>query len=136
MGPKLAPVNRYSPLQLAYLGDGVYELYIRRYLLSQGFFSPGKLNKLAKNYVAAPAQSRVYLEIEERLSEEEKGFLRRGRNAKGGPGPASASAGEYRRATGLECLIGGLYVQGRQERIEEIMEMALEVLGKVYEEVE
>lgn len=136
MDLKLAPVNRYSPLQLAYLGDGVYELYIRRFLLSQGFFSPGKLNQLAKNYVSAPAQSKVYLEIEEKLSEEEKSFLRRGRNAKGGPGPTSASASEYRRATGLECLIGGLYVQANHERIEEIMEMALDILGKEYEKME
>lgn len=133
---KLAPLNRYSPLQLAYLGDGVYELYIREYLLSQGFFSPGKLNKLARGFVSAPAQSRVFLEIEDCLEEDERRLLIRGRNAKGGAGPASASAGDYRRATGLECLIGGLYVQGKTDRIREIMNQAVKILGESSEEVD
>lgn len=129
MDIKLADVNRYSPLQLAYLGDSVYELYIRSYLLSQGFFSPGELNMRAKNYVKASAQAKAYRALEASLDDRELTYLKRGRNAKGGAGPASSSLGDYRRATGLESLIGALYVEGNHQRIDEIMQLCIASLG-------
>ncbi len=130
MDIKLADLGRYSPLQLAYLGDSVYELYIRKYLLSQGFFSPGELNKRAKNFVQASAQARAYRMLETSLDEKELVLLKRGRNAKGGSGPSSSSLGDYRRATGLESLIGALYVEGKHGRIGEIMQLCIDLLGE------
>ncbi|NLY36726.1 MAG: Mini-ribonuclease 3 [Tissierellia bacterium] len=128
MGNELASVNRYNSLQLAYLGDAVYELYIREYLLSTGFLSPGELNKRAKNYVSAKAQAKTYFLVESELTCAEKGHLRRGRNAKGGAAPSASSVGDYRRATGLESLLGALYVEGEKERIHQIMEICIKVL--------
>lgn len=135
MGNQLAPVNRYSPLQLAYLGDAVYELFIREYLLSTGFESPGELNRRAKNFVSARAQSTAYSEVENYLTEGERSYLRRGRNAKGGGAPSAFGVVEYRRATGLESLLGALYVKGQHERIREIMELCIRVLEEKDEEM-
>lgn len=135
MGNELASVNRYNSLQLAYLGDAVYELYIREYLLSSGFMSPGELNKRAKNFVSAKAQAKAYFPVEEELSSIEKGHLRRGRNAKGGAAPSAATISDYRRATGLESLLGALYVEGEKERINQIMQICIRVLEDKNEEV-
>lgn len=128
MGNELASVNRYNSLQLAYLGDAVYELYVREYLLSRGFLSPGELNRRAKNFVSASAQAKAYFVVEEELSSTEKSHMRRGRNAKGGPAPSAATSSEYRRATGLESLLGALYVEGEKERIKQIMQICIGVL--------
>ncbi|HZK10342.1 MAG TPA: ribonuclease III domain-containing protein [Clostridia bacterium] len=128
MATALAPVNRYNSLQLAYLGDAVYELYIREYLLASGFMSPGELNRRAKAYVSARAQSKAYFEVEKEVTSQEENYLRRGRNAKGGAAPSSASISDYRRATGLESLLGALYVMEKKERITEIMDICIRVL--------
>lgn len=125
MGSQLKELRRYSPGQLAYLGDSVYELYVREYLLSQSFSTPGELNHKALDFVSAPKQARALQGISPLLSEEELDFVRRGRNVKTGNIPRRASYAEYRQATGLECLLGALYVEGKNQRIREIMEACI-----------
>ena len=111
----------YSPLALAYMGDCVYEMYVRHHLLAQGNFSSNKLHQAAMKYVCAEAQSAFMEELEPLLSEEEEAVYKRGRNAKSPTVPKHAELIDYKRATGLEALLGFLYLEGREERINEIM---------------
>lgn len=108
---------------LAYLGDAVFEVTVRRTLLSRGITSPGALNREALHYVTAVAQSRAVEKILPLLSPDETDVFRRGRNAGDLTPPRSASHGEYRRATGLEALFGYLYLKGDSARIQELFEV-------------
>ena len=111
-------------LELAFLGDTVYDFFIRRHLLVEG----GPMKKLqdeASRRVCAHAQSEVLSRIEGDLTEEESHVVRRGRNAKQHP-PRNADPAEYQRATGLEALLGWLCIRGESARIEEIMRAAVE----------
>ena len=120
--------KQLSPLTLAFLGDGVYELAIRRYLVEAGgSMPPKKLHNLCVQHVRASAQCRAVRYIYDRLTEEEQQIYKRGRNASGVTVPKNASPAEYRAATGLEALVGYLVMAGRQERLDTVM-------GQVYEE--
>lgn len=110
--------NTISGAALAYLGDAVFELIVRRRLLETGVTDTGRLNKMASRYVRATEQSKAVVLIEPHLSEKESAIYRRGRNANGISIPHSASAVEYRRATGLEALFAHLYLQGAYERLD------------------
>ncbi len=114
-----------SPLVLAYIGDGVYELFVRNKLIEQ-FPStpPSKLHKLSSAHVKAHAQSNSMKIIEPELSEKELAVYKRGRNAKSATVPKNADVTDYRRATGFEALIGYLYLNKEIERLYEIMELA------------
>ncbi len=105
---------------LAYLGDAVLELITRQYLLSTGVTDVGKLNSMALSYVRATAQSEAVERLLPILTEEETHIFKRGRNANGISIPKSASAGQYRRATGLEALFAHLYMKGESERMKEL----------------
>lgn len=105
---------------LAYLGDSVLEVIVRQYLLSTGVTDVGKLNSMALSYVRATAQSEAVERILPHLSEEETHVFKRGRNAHGIAIPKSASASQYRRATGLEALFGYLYINNQTERMKEL----------------
>ena len=105
---------------LAYLGDAVLELITRQYLLTSGVTDVGKLNKMALSYVKATAQSDAVERILPLLTEEELTVFKRGRNSHGIAIPKSASAGQYRRATGLESLFAYLYINGNNERMKEL----------------
>ncbi len=109
-----------SGAPLAYLGDAVLELITRRYLLSTGVTDVGKLNQMALTYVRATAQSEAVERLMPHLNEEETAVFKRGRNAHGIAIPKSASASQYRRATGMEALFAFLYLNGREERMEEL----------------
>lgn len=111
-----------SPLSLAFVGDAVYELLVRERLASVGNLPANKLHQAAVRRVCAAAQSRAYQLVEERLSEEERQILRRGRNAHSSKVPKNADVADYRRATGVECLFGYLYLCGRIERVTELFE--------------
>lgn len=115
----------YSPLALAYIGDGVYEMFIRTAVLKKGNAPVNKLHKSAKEWVRAGTQAKIYHLIEPQLSEKEKNILRRGRNAKSISAPKNADITEYRHATGLEALIGYLYIEGNIERIKELIYLGL-----------
>jgi len=110
-------------LTLAYLGDAVLEIMVRERVIESGVTDVGKLNEMARVFVKATEQSIALNNIIDMLDEEELGFFKRGRNAKGHI-PKSASAVEYRRATGLEALFAFLYMKGRTERLKYLFEMA------------
>lgn len=116
-----------APLVLAYIGDSVYEMYVRNRLVSEHKDMPAyKLHREAVKYVRAHAQSKSILALENVLDEEELAIFKRGRNAKSPTVPKNADVSDYRRATGFEALIGFLFLSGRQARLEEIMSKAFE----------
>lgn len=115
-------VNTLPSLALAYIGDAVFELYVRRYLLACGITNANHLHKSAVTMVCAQSQSHLAHAIESLLTEEEAEILRRGRNAKSGHQPPNVKVTDYRLATGLESLIGYLYLLGRQDRLQVIFE--------------
>lgn len=112
--------NIYSALTLAYLGDSVYEMYVRSHLTADGNHKVNDLHKTATKFVCAGAQAEFYHKIEGILTEEETAAFKRGRNAKSRP-PKNADFMDYKIATGVEALIGYLYVKGETERISELM---------------
>ena len=122
--------KRLNPLQLALIGDGVYEVFIRTYILSTNTnLSAHKIHKEAIIFVKAKGQSDVMHIVEEELSEEELYIYKRGRNAKSPTVPKNADVRDYRIATGFEALVGYLYLIGDKKRLEYIFNRALEVLG-------
>lgn len=120
--------TEYSSLALAYLGDAVYELYIRNYLISKGNFPVNELHKKAIRYVQAKAQSDAIVAMEDQLSEEELRIYKRGRNAKPATLPKNANVGDYHRATGFEALAGHLYLTGDVPRLHQLFDKAIELL--------
>lgn len=110
----------YSPAALAYLGDAVLELMVREHLMHSGHDKVSHLNELARSFVTAKSQSDAVDRMLPLLSEEEADIFRRGRNISHLTAPKNASAAEYRRATGLECLLGYLYMMKKNERIQEL----------------
>lgn len=117
----------YSPLNLAYLGDAVFELLVRSKLIAEGNRPVNKLNKQATSYVKASAQAEAYHKLEDKLSDEELAVLKRGRNAKTFTHAKNATISDYRHATGVEALFGYLYLKGRNGRIVELFELCSDV---------
>lgn len=116
-----------SPQILAYAGDAVFELYVRTYLIQKEIpASPGALHSRATNLVRAGGQAALLQEILPLLTAEESRWVKRGRNSSGRV-PKGATVGEYRHATGLEALLGFLYLGGNIERLEEIMDIIIKV---------
>jgi len=113
-----------TPLALAYVGDAVYELYVRVHLVEQENLTRN-FQPTATNLVRASTQSRILGALELELTEEELNVVRQGRNANIGQIPKSASMIDYRRATALECLFGYLLLEGREERLMELLPMAV-----------
>lgn len=113
------------PLALAYLGDAVWELFVRQHLLALGETRPYRLQRASVLYVSAKAQAEILRFLTKELSEEEAGVVRRGRNAKSGTVPKNADVIEYRHSTGFESLIGYLYLQGNWERLQELAAKAI-----------
>ena len=116
----MTDIKYINPLTLAYLGDAVYELRVREHLLEQGELRMPALHNQAVSLVNAERQSLLFAQIEDMLSEDELAVFRRGRNAKGGRQPIHSSVTSYRRATGVEALIGYLYLSGQKERLDDI----------------
>ena len=114
--------NRNS-LALAYLGDAIYEVYIREYLLNQGLEKVNKLQKEATKYVSARGQAEYLKNMinDNFLTEEELQIVMRARNHKTNSSPKNTDIITYKNATGLEALIGYLYLDGNNDRIVEIM---------------
>lgn len=117
--------TEFSPLVLAYVGDSVYEIYVRTRLLSDNPDMPvHKLHKEAVKYVKAHAQCMSIHSIMDELSEKELSVFKRGRNAKSPTTPKNADLTEYRHATGFECLMGYLYLSKELERMEHLMSVS------------
>ncbi|TCS94223.1 Mini-ribonuclease 3 [Hazenella coriacea] len=115
-----------NSLVLAYLGDAVYELYVRHHLVAKGVVRPQDLQKAAIRFVSAKAQAEVLRSIESDLSPEEIDVFKRGRNAKSGSVPKHAKVSDYRSSTGLEALIGYLYVNQNEQRLQQLMQAILQ----------
>ncbi|MCH5279414.1 MAG: Mini-ribonuclease 3 [Christensenellaceae bacterium] len=114
-----------GPLVLAYIGDTVYDLYVRTMLVDKTTLTAHGLHVRAAKLVCAKAQAEAFHRIEPLLTEEELAVFRRGRNAHMGTVPKNATIIDYRHATGLEAVLGWLYLSGRDERICELMRSAL-----------
>jgi ribonuclease-3 family protein len=117
--------NEIPPLTLAYIGDAVQELYVRHHLIASGEVKPQKLQQAAIQYVSAAAQAHAIRMIMDQLTEEEIAVYKRGRNAKTTSISRRADVGQYRQGTGLEALLGYLYLMGRADRLQEIMQMLI-----------
>ena len=114
-----------SPLTLAFVGDGVYELLVRRNVVEGGNMPTKKLNARKVELVRASAQAAVYDELEPMLTDREREILRRGRNAHTGSVPKNAQMADYRKATGLEALFGFLYLEGDDKRLQDFFQEAM-----------
>ena len=121
-------VAQYSPLTLAYIGDCVYELIIRTNLVYMGNAPVNTLNKKASDYAKAGTQAKIIEAVMEELTEEEQAAYKRGRNAHSFSKAKNATAGDYRKATGFESLLGYLYLQKRFDRITEIVKKGWEAI--------
>ena len=121
-------IKTYSPLTLAYIGDGVYELIIRTILVKEGNNQASKLHQKASKLVKASAQAFLLEAIKENLTEEELAVYKRGRNAHSPTMAKNATMADYRRATGFEALMGYLYLQKDWERMWMLVKQGLDAL--------
>lgn len=109
-----------SPLNLAFIGDCVYEMLVRETLVAKANRPVNDLHRESVKFVSARAQTEAFEKIKDLLTEEETAQFKRGRNAKTGHMPKSATVAEYHTATGIEALFGYLYINGRLDRIKEL----------------
>ena len=121
-------VNMMSPLIWAYVGDSVYEMYIRTYLSNITNLKPHKLHIKAISYVKAQAQAKILEEIMDELSDDEKEIVKRGRNTENHHLPKNASRTDYMYATAFESLIGYLYLTKQEKRLNEILDRCIEII--------
>ena len=119
-------LRSYSPLTLAYIGDGVYELIIRTILVKKGNCPVNQLHKKASSLVKAGAQSKMMELLEPDLTEEELAVYKRGRNAHSPTMAKHATMADYRRATGFEALMGYLYLNHQMKRLIDLVKLGME----------
>lgn len=122
-------IKSYSPLTLAYIGDAVYDLVIRSVVVERANRSNRDLHGKTIKYVKAPAQAVMISALQTELTKEEVLIYKRGCNAKPSSVAKNATAGEYRRATGYETLLGYLYLTDQTERILELIRRGIELAG-------
>ena len=122
-------VRTYSPLTLAYIGDGIYDLIIRSLVVAKGNTRAGELHKRTSQIVKAKTQAEMIEAILPMLTEEEADIYRRGRNAKSPTMAKNATMADYRKATGFEALVGYLYLQDQFPRVIELTKLGLERTG-------
>lgn len=118
-------IRTYSPLTLAYIGDGIYDLVIRSIIVGRGNTKASQLHQRTSHLVKAHSQSAMMEYILPLLSDEEEAVYRRGRNAKSPTMAKNATMGDYRRATGFEALMGYLYLSDAFERMLDLIEAGL-----------
>lgn len=119
----------YSPLVLAYIGDGIYDLIIRTVVVNRGNTQANKLHRKTSSLVKAAAQSAMMDALMELLTEEEKAIYKRGRNAKSATMAKNATMADYRKATGFETLMGYLYLENQWERMVYLIKEGLSGAG-------
>ena len=125
-GLKEQDIRTYSPLTLAYIGDGIFELVVRTVLVGRKNTQAEKLHKAATKIVKAETQALMAEAIKEELTEEELSVYKRGRNAKAVTRAKNATMSKYRRATGFEALMGYLYLKGDMERMIDLIFSGIE----------
>lgn len=117
--------KQLSPLNLAFIGDAIYEIFVREMLVCSANRPVNDLHRESVKYVSAQAQTAAFEKIKNVLTEEETAQFKRGRNAKVGHSPKSASEAEYHTATGVEALFGYLYLSDRQDRIRQLFDIII-----------
>lgn len=127
-GCKEQDVREYSPLTLAYIGDGVYDLVIRTLVVERANRPPHELHKLTTSYVKAETQAKLIVALKDELTEEEAQVYKRGRNAKPYTTAKNATRADYHKATGFEAVMGYLYLTGRSERMLWLIRRGLELM--------
>ena len=115
-----------APLALAYIGDTVYDLFVRTMLVEKTSLHPSELHRRSSDYVCAAGQKDAYFKIRSVLTEEEEAVFKKGRNAHSGTIPKNAAVSDYRTATGLETLFGYLFLSEREDRLCELISLCLE----------
>lgn len=125
------PYQSYSSLTLAYVGDAVYEVFIRTKLTENGDKKVNRLHKEAKNFVSAKAQCQIVEQLLDILTPDEIDIFKRGRNTKVNTKAKNADFKEYHNATGLEALIGYLYLSKNMERLTQILEKAYQIAADI-----
>ncbi|MCD5413401.1 MAG: alpha-galactosidase [Clostridiales bacterium] len=121
-------IKMMSPLVLAYIGDAVFELYIRNYLVNEKTVSVNALHKTATNYVKAKAQSMIVHTLKDILSETEWSYVKKGRNQKTHTVAKNASLQDYRYATGYETLLGYLFFTKQTSRLNELICESIKII--------
>lgn len=126
-------VDQLNGLALAYMGDAVYEQAVREHLLRSGRVKPNTLHRQATTFVSAKAQAMVLKRLTEEgfLTEEELAIMRRGRNAKSGSVPKNTDVQTYNFSTAFEAVLGWLYLKERQERTNEVIRYAIEIVEEL-----
>lgn len=119
-----------NPLKLAFLGDAIFEAYVRTYIISKYTLTVHELSKATVRFVKASAQAQVVRSLEPLLSEEEMQMIKRGRNQKSGSVPKNALLSDYKYATGFEALVGYLHLIGAHDRLETIVCSAIEAIER------
>ena len=117
-------IKNLNGLTLAYVGDAVYDLYVRSHLIHTGDFKTGKLHLMAIAHVKAAAQAAAYDVLEGMFTEEEAGIAQRAKNVKNATIPKNANPKDYKKATALEAVIGYLYLCEQRERLIELLDAA------------
>jgi ribonuclease-3 family protein len=124
-------IKTYSPLTLAFIGDSIFDLIIRTAVVESGNAPVNKLHKRASSLVQASAQAELYHFLKDQLSEEETAIYKRGRNAKSFTSAKNAGVVEYRTATGLEALVGYLYLTDQMDRLLELIKPHIEKMVSI-----
>ncbi len=126
-------IYRMNTGNLAFVGDSVYDLYIRKMVISGGIERTDRANRAAVRYVKAPAQAKAIRTMFHELEEDEKDLVKRARNKKTASKAKNADIIDYKWATGMEALVGYLYLSGQEERLTEIMAKAVDIIGEIDE---
>ena len=128
----------YNGETLAYVGDAIYELRIREYILSTGYQDVNKLHKYAVKFTSGENQAKIidYLIKENLITEEELSYFKRGRNSGHSKNRRSISVNSYKKATGFEAMIGYLYLENKKERLDEILDIVIKIVeeGLIWQE--
>lgn len=122
-------VEMMSPLTWAYVGDSIYETYIRTYLVNTTNLKPHKLHLKAIGYVKAKAQADVLKDIKDILTEEEKEIVKRARNTENHHTPKNTDLSDYMYSTAFEGLIGYLYLTDQKERLEKLLNIVIDKIN-------
>lgn len=125
---QIKKVRLMAPAILAYVGDAVYELFVREYVASKVSGHLKMLHKKSVLFVSAHAQSRILKELNDVLTEEEADVVRRARNAKVTSMPKNADMMEYKYATAFEALVGYLHLSGQSERLKSLFDMVIKIV--------
>ena len=122
-------IRTYSPLTLAYIGDGIYDLVIRSIVVEQANRPAHELHRMTTGYVKAGMQAQMIVALGDELTEAEAEVFRRGRNAKPHTMAKNASRADYHKATGFEAVMGYLYLTGQNERMIALIKRGMELAG-------